>query len=364
MRLRALLTLLAASLLVWGAPLAGLALAGEPLGPFLDFPPRAHKVDHAPFSWIAFVLFALPALAAAALYAVGLVRAQPREATDAQRFPWWGWIGLALVALGWALAWSNELAPPGWRRHTFTPLWLGYVVTMNALAYRRTGRSPLTHDTTWLLALFPASAVFWWLFEILNRYVGNWYYSGIAASGGWDYFVQGTLPFSTVLPAVVSTRAWLGSFPRLDALALPPLRGHSVLAWGALALGILALAGIGLWPEALFAMLWLAPLLVLAGLQKLVVGESLFSPLARGDWRPVLLPALAAFVCGLFWELWNWGSAAQWHYSVPYVQRFHVFEMPLLGYAGYLPFGVECALVADLVGRMLGGQVERGGRSG
>jgi hypothetical protein len=99
-------------------------------------------------------------------------------------------------------------------------------------------------------------------------------------------------------------------------------------------------------------MLWLAPLLVLAALPQLVVGESMLAPLARGDWRPLLLPALAALLCGLFWELWNWGSAAQWHYQVPYVQHFHVFEMPLLGYAGYLPFGLECALAADLVARL------------
>jgi hypothetical protein len=348
--LRALAALLVAALVVWAAPLAGLALAGLPLAPYLEFPPRTQAVPHAPFSWTVFAVCALPALGALALYTVGLARARPRSAPPAQGFPWWGWLGLALAGLGWALAWS-DLAAPEWRRHTFTPLWLGYIATMNALAYRRSGRSPLTHETAWLLWLFPASAVFWWLFEYLNRYVGNWYYTGIADSGDWDYFLQGTLPFATVLPAVVSTRAWLATFPRLDALSLPPLRGHASLAWIALALGTLALGGIGLRPEALFSMLWLAPLLVLAGLQRLVTGESLFAPLARGDWRPLLLPALAALVCGFFWELWNWGSAAQWHYRVPYVQRFHLFEMPLLGYAGYLPFGVECALAADLVAR-------------
>jgi hypothetical protein len=163
-----------------------------------------------------------------------------------------------------------------------------------------------------------------------------------------DYFIQGTLPFATVLPALVSTRAWLATLPRLDGIWLPPVRGHSALPWISLLIGASALAGIGLWPDQLFAMLWLAPLLVLAGLQKLVTGESLFAPLARGDWRPVLLPALAALVCGLFWEMWNWGSAAQWHYSVPYVQGLFIFEMPLLGYAGYLPFGVACALVVEL----------------
>ena len=354
MRLRALLALLAAAILVWGAPLAGLALAGRPLEPYLEFPPRTEPVAHAPFSWLAFALLSLPVLAAAALYAYGLARARPRAAPEPRRFPWWGWLGLGLIALGWAVAWNGSLAPPEWRRESFTPLWVGYVVVMNALALRRSGRSPLTHRTAWLLALFPASAVFWWLFEYLNRYVGNWYYSGIADSGAWDYFLQGTLPFSTVLPAVVSTQAWLASFPRLDAIALPALHGHAALAWAALALGVMALAGIGLWPDELFAMLWLAPLLVLAGLQKLAVGESLFAPLARGAGRPVLLPALAALVCGFFWELWNWGSAAQWHYSVPYVQGLSIFEMPLLGYAGYLPFGVECALVADLVARLQG----------
>lgn len=353
MRLRALLALLAAALVVWGAPLAGLALAGEPVSPYLEFPPRTKFVAHAPFSWGAFAVFSLPTLAAAALYLVGLARARPRPFSPARHFPWWGWLGPALVAIGWVIAWGG-LAPPAWRRHTFTPLWVGYIVAMNALAYRRSGRSPLTHRTGWLLALFPASAVFWWLFEYLNRYVGNWYYTGIVDSGDWDYFLQGTLPFSTVLPAVVSTQAWLASFPRLDAMALPPRHGHAALPWAALAIGVVALGGIGLWPEQLFAMLWLAPLLVLAGLQKLLAGESLSDPLARGNWRPVLLPALAALVCGFFWELWNWGSSAQWHYSVPHVQRFHVFEMPLLGYAGYLPFGVTCALAADLVARGIG----------
>jgi hypothetical protein len=57
--------------------------------------------------------------------------------------------------------------------------------------------------------------------------------------------------------------------------------------------------------------------------------------------------ACAALICGFFWELWNFKSLAHWEYAVPFVQRFHVFEMPLLGYAGYLPFGLECLVVAD-----------------
>jgi hypothetical protein len=59
---------------------------------------------------------------------------------------------------------------------------------------------------------------------------------------------------------------------------------------------------------------------------------------------------MAALICGFFWEMWNYGSMARWIYNVPYVNRFHLFEMPVLGYAGYLPFGVECAVAAQFVG--------------
>jgi len=219
---------------------------------------------------------------------------------------------------------------------------------VDALAHRRTEQSLLAHHTGWFLALFPVSAVFWWAFEHLNQFTDNWYYTGLVELSDWQYFLQTTLPFSTVLPAVASTWSCLKTFPRLNAFPLVPVAGHPALAWAALGLGVAGLAGLAIWPEALFAMLWLAPLAVLAGLQYLLLGETLLAPLRRGDWRPVLQPALAALICGFFWELWNAGSLAQWHYSIPHVDRFRLFEMPLLGYAGYLPFGLECALVIEL----------------
>ena len=354
MRLQAIAVLGLCAAVTVAAPLAGLAMAGHSVGAYLGFPPRTEFVPHAPFAWSAFIALSIPGLAAIALYCAALANARPAPAAQpARRYPWWGWLGLVLLAAGWILAWNESLVPPPWRRHTFTPLWLGYILAMNGLVHRRAGWSLLTCRRGWFLALFPVSAGFWWLFEYLNQFVHNWYYTGIEASGDWDYFLQATLPFSTVLPAVASTWAWLRQFPRLDGMALPPLRGHAGLAWLALIAGTSGLAGIGIWPQALFSMLWLGPLLVLGGLQQLISGESLLAPLRHGDWRPLLQPALAGLVCGFFWELWNYGALAKWHYSIPYAQRFHLFEMPLLGYAGYLPFGVQCALVMDLVARLV-----------
>jgi hypothetical protein len=261
-------------------------------------------------------------------------------------FPAWGWAGLVLLAGGWLLAWKEGLVPEDWRRHTFSLLWLGYIVAMNALVVRRGGEAPLLARTRWFLALFPVSAVLWWLFEYLNQFTANWHYAGIAAKSDLAYFVQATLPFATVLPALASTEAWLRTFPRLDALRLFRIAGGRALRFAAFAVGTAALAALPTWPQYLFPMLWVAPALVLGALH-----PSYFAPLGRGDWRCILLPALAALVCGLFWELWNWGSLARWHYSIPFVQRFRLFEMPILGYGGYLPFGVACALVMDALGQ-------------
>ncbi len=53
--------------------------------------------------------------------------------------------------------------------------------------------------------LFPFSALFWWYFEFLNRFVQSWHYTGIEALGPVEYAIHSTLCFSTILPAVVST---------------------------------------------------------------------------------------------------------------------------------------------------------------
>jgi len=63
----------------------------------------------------------------------------------------------------------------------------------------------------------------------------------------------------------------------------------------------------------------------------------------------VISSALAAFICGCFWEMWNYYSLAKWVYSVSFVHSFQIFEMPILGYAGYLPFGLECAVIGAIM---------------
>ena len=77
--------------------------------------------------------------------------------------------------------------------------------------------------------------------------------------------------------------------------------------------------------------------------------DHIFCELTTGNWSGVVAAALAAVTCGVFWEMWNYFSLAKWDYSIPFVHRFQIFEMPLLGYAGYLPFGLECAVFGNML---------------
>jgi hypothetical protein len=63
----------------------------------------------------------------------------------------------------------------------------------------------------------------------------------------------------------------------------------------------------------------------------------------------VVALAAGARGCGVFWELWNYVAYPKWVYRIPFFDYLRLFEMPALGYLGYLPFGVELYPLARLL---------------
>ena len=265
-------------------------------------------------------------------------------------FPWWGWAGLAELAVAWVFCWAKFECCRSIQPHiSYAPLWLGYILVMNALCVLRSGSSPLTRHTGAYLLTFPASALFWWFFEYLNRYVWNWYYLGVSQMSAGEYTFYATLCFSSVLPAVTATAAFLHTFAPFDDRRFADLHPVDLRRWRPIALlsfvAALGLSGIVFFPQYAFPLLWLSPLMVFLLIQA-ALGEPSLLALPNGrNWALVLRFAAAALVCGLCWETWNYYAVAKWVYSVPYVQRFQIWEMPIIGFAGYLPFGVECAVI-------------------
>ncbi len=341
--------------LLIGLPVLGVWLGGKPVHLYMDFPPRTGHVEHAPFSWPVFFTLLIFVVVVIWPFLSRLRSSHRRHSARAPEpspaFPWWGWAGLGWTGVMWIVAWNRFDWMSSLQQHTFAPLWIGYIVSVNAWTVKRSGCCLLLHRPRAFAALFPLSAGFWWFFEYLNRFTQNWVYVGVGELAAWEYLIEATIPFSTVLPAVVSTQELLATFPHLsaglDRFRPVRIRHKTHLAW--LAVSAAGLFGLGIWPNALFPLVWIAPLLILLSLQGLVGRPTILAPLELGDWRGLWTAALAALVCGFFWELWNWGSLAHWEYAIPYVHRFQLFAMPVLGYAGYLPFGLECMAIANLV---------------
>jgi hypothetical protein len=102
-------------------------------------------------------------------------------------------------------------------------------------------------------------------------------------------------------------------------------------------------------PKYFYYFEWAAVFFILEPINYKLNNRSLFEFIAKGDWRPILSLALGALMCGFFWEMWNYNSYPKWTYDTPMVNFLHVFEMPLLGYLGYIPFSLELFAIYNFV---------------
>ena len=270
---------------------------------------------------------------------MGRRKGTERSESSTTNWPAHGWLGLGLVVVFWILNWSLS----GLRTHwMFFPLWLGYCLTVDAVVLYRKGSSMLTRSPRAYVGLFLVSAPAWWLFELLNLRTQNWVYVGRQFFTDFQYLMLASLSFSTVMPAVfgtaelVSTFGWLRRTGRGPVIVPTPATLRVLFAAGWLMLSLLLLR-----PVFFFPFLWLSVYFILEPLNVWLRNRSLTEYTAQGDWRPVMALWTGCLICGFFWEMWNFLSYPKWVYQVPFVDFLHLFEMPLLGYGGYLPFSLE-----------------------
>jgi len=268
-------------------------------------------------------------------------RKQDKEgsAPAARRQPWHLMAGVALVAIAWPLAWFG---PAPFSEYTFFPLWLGYILTVDGLTALRTGTSLLTRARRRFALLFVFSLPLWWLFEFANHFLGNWKYVQATHYSTVVYVALASLAFSTVMPAIFVTAELYRSFGCFGAarnwIRIAPSRpGLIVIA----ALGLAMFVASLVFPHVAFPLVWIGVFLLLDPLNALTGGGSITAQVAVGRWDTVLVLFAAGLTCGFFWEMWNVWSLPKWVYDVPYVGQPKLFEMPLLGYGGYLPFALE-----------------------
>ena len=273
---------------------------------------------------------------------------------DSTRFRWpaHGWFGLVLIGVFWPLNWGLD----GIRTHWgFFPLWLGYCLTVDAITYSRTGSSLFTRSVRAYIGLFVASVPAWWLFELINERTRNWIYLDDGSIGPIEHALLASLAFSTVIPAVFGTAELVASLAWLRRLAAGPrIAPTPGVVAGFFLSGVVMLALTLAWPRFFYPFVWLSVFFILEPINYRLGHRTLLERTSEKDWRAVISLWIGTLICGFFWEFWNFWSFPKWIYDVPFVSFGHIFEMPVFGYGGYLPFALELFALYHLFAGILG----------
>ena len=282
------------------------------------------------------------------------LRRIPLREKPLQRYflPYRGLLGLLLIAIAWPLSWAQSGTG---LQYTFFPLWLGFILAIDSLVMRRTGTSLIVRSPKIMAAMFVVAIPYWWTFEAINNVIHNWVYIGSGESTGVFDYLETSLAFSVVIPAVFEVSELIGSFGFIKRFAhLPALilsrRQVILLAF----LGISSLGALLIWPTYLFPVTWLCLFFIFDPINNLTGRPSIMSQVANGDWRLVITFAFGALACGFFWEMWNNDASVSWEYNIGFFDFARIFQMPLLGYGGYLPFGLETYAVFHFAAGLLG----------
>ena len=241
---------------------------------------------------------------------------------------------------------------------SFTPLWWGFIFFLDGIVYKRNnGASLFATKPKTLLLTGIVSTVGWVYFEYYDYFVlGNWYYPN-AYQIPWSKVtltIEFLITYSMITPVFFQWYNLFNTFPRFVARyqngPKMVLNGNYMII-----LGLIIIALMVLMPYKMFWAVWIGPFVVMTGILLRLNIWNPFTDIAKGNWNDGVLIGLASFTNGILWEFWNYGSSHPvdpitnpnyWVYNIPYVDVIHIFsEMPLLGYWGYIPFGVLVWLV-------------------
>ncbi len=256
---------------------------------------------------------------------------------------WYGYVGAVLLAFGNANFFLVIQPFADW----YIPIvWFGYILLIDSIVYRTRGRSLIATHPKEAFFLATISLPFWLIFEGYNLVTHNWTYIN------YIWYIH-LLDFTTIMPAVMETfmlvRA-MGVFGKVKinfAHAIP-LRADAPTQQAAHriimvlpALGVIAIMVPLLSRTLGMPFVWVGMFLLLDPLNYALGRDSIVRRASTGESRALLQMFLAGIIMGFLWEFWNYMAYPKWIYNIAGIR---LFEMPLQGYLGYLPFALDVFL--------------------
>lgn len=257
-------------------------------------------------------------------------------------------VQIALAGIIWYVAlWGRALGAEPFTSWLYFFAWWPLLLFLDGVLCRLTGKSPLREQPLDFLRMMVFSVTVWLVFEAFNLWLLNWRYVGVEPRL-WLRWPGYALAFATVLPGILFTAEVLAAMGLgADLRGQKPIYANWQPLW--LLLGTAGLVLPFMAPRYCFPLIWFACFFLLDPVLDILTGDSLTRRFLAGERQRHLCLSAAGLLCGVWWELWNFPSPVKWVYTLPILNFGKVFEMPILGYLGFLPFALEAAVMYEFL---------------
>lgn len=244
-------------------------------------------------------------------------------------------------------------------------VWVGYLVFLEGVLTWQQGRSPIRQRPHHFAMLFLASVTIWCVFDWINfYYIHAWNYIGMPPLN-LATLTAYVLAFGTIVPGMLMTGQVLmnlGLFNWARTHRQLPLFSNPALLITSAIVGL----AMFLWPILYHdpitnLTLWTSLVFLLDPINFALGRPSMFRDWTAGRFDRTLAAFAGGLGCGFLWEFWNYWALAKWTYHLPFLgttEPYKYFEMPLVGLIGFIPFGIECWIMWQLMRIPLDGLVE------
>jgi hypothetical protein len=235
----------------------------------------------------------------------------------------------------------------------FTPIqWTGLILFLDGLRKRRAGRSWISDHLGEFLLLCGISIASWLVFEWYNVYLKNWTYLSLPDSRLERYFGY-AWAFATISPGMFLIYLTLDDLVPGKEADNPPRLPNAVF-WPFVTVGAACLVVPLFWPSTwMTPLVWVGFAFFLDPIVGRMGGRSILSEFFTGQFRSMPLFFLAGLAAGLLWEFWNYWAISKWEYDVPYWGHIKLFEMPVLGFLGFMPFIIESFAIYQFARKLI-----------
>ncbi len=246
-----------------------------------------------------------------------------------------------------------------------TPIfWTSYILLLDGIMYSVKGESFIISYHILIVAII--SVIVWWFFEWMNIFLSNWHYINVVENI-YIRYIGYVWAFATIFPGILLTYGIL-----LILFKEIRIEWHSIKFKNYQLVIIMIIGFIFLMlpiisfslrfadraaDKDLFIFLkflekedlstymaaftWLSLFLILDPINYSMKRPSILGYLEKGNYKTIVLLSLSGLICGILWEFVNFFAHTKWYYTVPILPHIKIFEMPILGYLGFIPFAWE-----------------------